>query len=133
MPFVTYYADSDDYYLLHESNGTIYKVDPTLFQDSGVPISVDVRTQLFDGGNSDRKHISKVEIIGDKSPSIVYFRYTDDDYQTYCGYRPIDMSSPRSQVKRAGSTRRRAFEIKHNDNSNFRAEALEIDVSKGDE
>ena len=133
MPFVTYYGDADDAYLLHESNGKIYQVDSTLFQDAGVPISVDIRTQLFDGGNSDRKHISKVEIIGDKSPSTVYFRYTDDDYQTYCGYRLVDMSSPRSQLKRCGSTRRRAFEIKHNDNTDFRVEALEIDTDKGEE
>ena len=131
MPFVTYYGDSDDAYLLHESTGVIYKVDPTLFQDAGVPISVGARTQLFDGGNTDRKHISKVEIIGDKSASTVYFRYTDDDYQTYCGYRPVSMSSVRSQLRRLGSTRRRAFELKHNDNTDFRAEAIEIEADKG--
>ena len=132
MPFSVYLGDVDDSYLLHESNGKIYEVNPTLFQDSGIPISVDIRTKLVDGGNSDRKHISKAEIIGDKSTSTVYFRYTDDDYQTYCGYRPIDMSSSRSQVKRVGSTRRRAFELKHLDNTDFRVEELEIDVDKGE-
>ena len=95
------------------------------------PIDVRIRTDKFDGGTTDRKHVSRQEIIGDKVSTIVYLRYTDDDYQTWCGYQPVYMNQPRSLLRRQGSTRRRAIEVKHIDNTPLRMEAIEIDVDVG--
>jgi hypothetical protein len=119
--------------LQHESNGQIHFANPDAYSDVSGPIDVLIRTGILDGETTDRKHISRMEVIGDKVSSNAYIRYTDDDYNTFCGYRPVALAQPRSIVRRGGSTRRRAFDIRHTDNVPLRLESLEIDIDVGEE
>jgi hypothetical protein len=54
-------------------------------------------------------------------------RWTDDDYVTYSKFRTIDLDLERSRARRLGNFSRRAFEVLHVKDANFRMEALEIE------
>lgn len=118
-------------YLQGESDGITYYIEPTYYDDNGSPINMMVRTVRVDGNDAKRKFNSKAEIIGDKIGATAYLRYTDDDYQSYCKYRPVDLSAKRSMITRLGHTRRRAYEIKITDNKPIRLGAIEIDMEQG--
>jgi hypothetical protein len=113
------------------TTGSIFAVDNNLYQDLGKPIRYSIRTSKFDAGNNKEKYFTKFELIGDKEDSTAYVRYTNDDYQTYSKYRPVDLSAQRSQLYRTGRGRRRAYDIVHYDNTPLRLEAMEITVSEG--
>ena len=119
--------------LQHETNGQIHFANPDAYNDVAGPIDLLIRTGILDGETTDRKHVSRMEVIGDKVSSNAYIRYTDDDYNTFCGYRPVALAQPRSMVRRGGSTRRRAFDIRHTDNVPLRLESLEVDIDVGEE
>ena len=133
FPMTTYLDDGVYDQVLHESSGIVYGTSSALYQDNGVPINVKIRTNLFDGGNTNKKHFSKIEVVGDKINSTAYLRYSSDDYQSFCGYRPVYLLQGRSMLRRCGSSRRRAFELKHADNTPFRVESLELDIDTGSE
>jgi hypothetical protein len=133
FPYTAYLNDLVTDLLLHEASGLVFKADPTIYQDNLVPIQVHVRTQLWDGGTTDRKYLSKIELVGDKVASTAQLRYTDNDYQTYSSFQPIYLGDEHTMLAQVGSTRRRAFDLLHVDNTPFRAEGLEIegDMGKG--
>lgn len=114
-----------------ESTGNTYSMDPAVFNDFGNPIDAKVRTANWDGGDNKHKFCSSTQVIGDKVSSTAYIRYTNDDYQTFSAYRPVNLSWGRSIVARCGTFRRRAWEIRHTDSTAFRVEALEHEIDKG--
>jgi len=97
----------------HESDGTLCELTETAFQDVGNPINFMVRTGKVDGGNTDIKAFPSAEVIGNKVSGTAYIRWSDDDYTTNSVYRPVDLNSDRSIVRRLGSGRRRSFELKY--------------------
>jgi hypothetical protein len=109
----------------------VYLLDNGTYEDNGAPIDVLIRTFKFDAGDNKKKFTSRLEIIGDKVDSTAYVRYTNDDYQTYSQYRPVDLDSQRSQLTRLGQTRRRAYEVRHHDNVPLRLESLELTLTEG--
>lgn len=113
------------------TTGFVYLLDSNVYADNLNPIEVLIRTFKFDAGNNKKKFTSQLEIIGDKVDSTAYVRYTNDDYQTYSKYRPVDLSQQRSLLNRLGQTRRRAYEIRHHENAPLRLEALEVSLSEG--
>lgn len=126
------YTSGSGFDLVQDSTtGSIYAVDSTTYQDNGSPIKFKIRTPKFDGGANKNKLFSRVEIIGDKADSTTYIRYSNDDYQTWSSYRPIDMSAQRSKLDRLGRGRRRAFDMINYDNKPIRVESLEITVDEG--
>jgi hypothetical protein len=70
--------------------------------------------------------MGSAEVIGDKIDSVLSLRYTDDDYQTYSTFRPVQLGVERSRVRRLGDYSRRSFELLHLKNYLFRVEALEV-------
>ena len=117
--------------VLHETNGIVYSLEASTFQDQGVPINLHIRMAPWDGGNTDHKMVSRLKVIGDLVAASSYIRYSDNDSSTYSQYRPIDMSNEGSQLSRLGSTRRRVYEIRHTANTGWRSEALEQDMKQG--
>ena len=114
-------------YLLDKTNGNIYLLDNEVSSDRvGVLIPVfgdsatedtsfidfTIRTGRFDAGNSMKKFISRVEMVGDNINLPILVRYSDDDYTTWSPYRQIDLSLGRNRLSRQGSMRRRAYEIR---------------------
>ena len=126
------YTSGNNLDLVQDSTtGFVFILDNGTYQDNGNPIEVLIRTFKFDAGNNNKKFTSQLEIIGDKVASNAYIRYTNDDYQTYSKFRPINLGAQRSLLNRLGQTRRRAYEIRHHDNTPLRLESLEISVTEG--
>jgi hypothetical protein len=126
------YTSGAGFDLVQDSTtGSIYAVDSNTYQDNGVPIKFRVRTTKFDGGGNKTKHFSMAEIIGDKVNATMYLRYSNDDYQTWSSYRPVDLSLQRSRLNRLGRGRRRAFDMINYDNQPIRVESLELTLDEG--
>jgi hypothetical protein len=132
-PFaVASYTSGNNLDIIQDSTtGFVYLLDNGTYEDNGAPIDVLIRTFKFDAGDNKKKFTSRLEIIGDKVDSTAYVRYTNDDYQTYSQYRPVDLDSQRSQLTRLGQTRRRAYEVRHHDNVPLRLESLELTLTEG--
>jgi hypothetical protein len=114
--------------VLDVDEGHVYEFDSTVYTDNGSPIDVLARTMIHDWETTDRKALSRLELIGDKVGTMMYARYSDDDYTTFSKYRPVSMIAPRSQLFRLGSFRRRSFDFRHTDNTPLRIEVAEIDL-----
>lgn len=114
--------------LQHESNGYIYQILPTVYQDSGSPINTLVRTLKFDGGTTQPKREGRCEVIGNKISDIAMIRHSDDDYQTNSAYRILDLSAERSQIWRQGRFRRRSYELRFIGNNQMQLSNLELDL-----
>lgn len=119
------------------TSGALYTMTQTAYKDAIGAIAARIVTPKFDGKPSGNrvsattalKKMSSVEFVGDKLDSTVLIRWTDDDYVSYTKTRAIDMNLERSWVNRCGQFSRRAFEILHVENTAFRGEALEIEIS----
>lgn len=131
FPAVAYASFNNLDLVLHETNGVIYSLEPSTYQDQGVPINMHIRLAPWDGGNNEHKMISRLRAIGDRVASSSYIRYSDNDSSTYSAYRPLDMSNESAQLSRLGSTRRRVYEVRHTENTAFRVESLEQDAKQG--
>lgn len=119
------------------TSGALYTMTQTAYADAIGSIAARIHTPKFDGKQSGKgvapttqlKKMATVEIVGDKLDSTALIRWSDDDYVTYTKTRPIDLNLERSWVNRCGQFSRRSFEILHVQNTAFRVEALEIEIS----
>ena len=124
---LTHYAYANEENLaLHETSGTIYSMGESDVSDNGVPIDLLIRTSEFDNGSTDYKVMRKIEVIGNKVDSSALIRWTDDDYVSYSTFRVVDLDQPRSQIRRCGNFRRRAFEVRHTDAVEVQLTGLEV-------
>jgi hypothetical protein len=113
-------------YMQDATSGALYEFSQDDYADYVGSIAARVRTPKLDGGSAMYKTMGSAELIGDKIDSVALVRYTDDDYVTYSNFRPVDLSAPRSRIRRLGNYNRRSFEILHVKDALFRMEALEI-------
>lgn len=129
---ISYYAfiNNTDL-LLGQSNGIIYTVSEDFWQDNGLPIYVAARTPAGDFGTNNRKFFQRAEIIGDKVDAVAYIGYSDNDYQSFGLFRSVDLSVPRSQLRRCGAARRRAWEVVYIQQPPVRFYEMELDVDPG--
>lgn len=114
--------------LLHNSDGWIYSLSATEFQDEGTPIIMDIYTDKYDGSTVNRKFMHNLNVIGDGGSSYSV-RWSDDDYTTWNAFKTLNASRP--WFARCGSFRRRAFNIRHTANEDTRVEAIEFEVDVG--
>ncbi len=129
---MAYYAFINDVdLLLGESNGIIYTVGEDFWTDNGFPIYQAVRTAAIDFGSNKRKFYQRAELIADKGPGTAYIGYSDNDYQTFSLFRPVNLAANRSQLRRCGAARRRAWEIVYIEAYPHRWYELELDVEEG--
>lgn len=126
------YSNSSNLDLVQDSTtGTISALTVDTFQDNGNPIPFKIRTPGFDGGDNKFKLFSRLEIIGDKVDANLFLSYSNDDYQTWSEYRPINLNNNRSQLNRLGRARRRAFEMVSYEDAPIRLRELEMYIEKG--
>ena len=121
------------YYFQDETNGLLYSMSPTIYQDSGDSIYFRAVTPRIDNGSTKRKFYSRVETIGDTQSGNLSIRHSDDDYVTWSSYRVLDLSLDRPNAYQLGSSRRRAWEVFSSDNIPIRLQALEMDFHLGEE
>ena len=114
--------------LLHNTDGYVYILDPAIFQDNAVAILGDVYTSKYDGSTMNRKFMHNLTVVGDLG-STYSIRWSDDDYATWSTLNTL--SATRPWFARCGSFRRRAFNVQHSANEDFRIEAIEFEVDVG--
>lgn len=117
--------------VLHNTDGKIYKLDSTAFQDDAGAILCDIITSRIDLGTAQQKRQFRLELIADvQSSGTVTVDWSDDDYQNWSTSRSLDLTT-RPFTLAGGAFRRRVFRLKHTANAAYRVEALELDVSMG--
>lgn len=133
VPFaISGYTNGGGTDLVQDSTtGSLFAIEDGTYSDGGIPIRTYIRTPNITGGDNNFKFYGKVVIEGDIGSSTVYVRYSNDDYQTWSKYRPVDMSKPRAQIYRLGRARRKAFELINYDNLPLRLRNLEVTMTKG--
>lgn len=127
FPVIASTACGGRQWMQHPTSGALYEFDQDIYADEIGATAARVRTPKVDGGKAGFKTIGSTELIGDKIASYAMLRWTDDDYVTYSKFRTIDLDLERSRTRRLGNFSRRAFEVLHVKNANFRMEALEIE------
>lgn len=113
-------------YFLHESDGNLYQMSSSLYQDNGIPINLFTRSARVDGGDDDKKKVPTIRWIGDKVSDIGMLRYSDDDSTTFSAYRIFDLSLLKPEIRKMKAFRRRSYEFRHVGNNRIRGEALEL-------
>lgn len=126
----TYLSSNGEDLLQHDTNGKVYRMSSTVYQDDLLPIDVQFVTQQFEGGVSHYQRIGAAEVQGDKVASTAYLRYSDDDYQTWSPYQLIDLAAQRSQTVRQGAAFRRAYQLRHTDNVPLNLRVLALDMAQ---
>lgn len=130
-----YMADKSDgaAYLLHKSNGTIYRLDPDAYSDDTNPILCELVTNRYDMDTYNRKFMSSIKIVGDRylTPNSVNVSWTDNDYLNWSNKKNIDLTDDFPAFHRLGSFRRRAFKIEHALDRPLRVESLECVYTDG--
>lgn len=119
-------------YFIDESNGTIYTMDESKYDDDGAYINFMVRTQRHDGQNNENKRISRLDVIGDKVAGSALLRYSKDDYVTHSAYRKVDLNQQRSMLNRIGLARRASVDVRVTDSIPVRLERVDVTI-EGDE
>jgi len=120
-------------YLLHTSDGTLYKLDTEAYQDNTDPILVELVTNKYDMDTYNRKFQSSLKIIGDRysTTNTLTVKWSDDDYQTWSNAKTISLTDDFPAFHRLGSFRRRAFKFTHELNQPLRLEAIEVVYTEG--
>jgi hypothetical protein len=129
--FAFYLSNGTTDLLQHATTGSIYRLDPTIYQDASVNITCRVRTAPYDGQTALTKFFTALNLIGSQVYSTVAVRYSNDDYRTWSDYRDVDMNSERKQLRSIGSARRRAFDVMHTANTPLRLEAIDFELYLG--
>lgn len=128
FPF-KYYALHPSGYIIaqHDTDGSIYRIDPEVYTDNGASIFCEAWTNKFDMESNSRKFLSGLTFIGDNpgSTATLQFRWSDNDYQTWSGWKSVDLYL-RPFFARLGFFRRRAFNFKCSANVPLRLEAIEF-------
>ncbi len=120
-------------YLLHSSNGTVYKLDPSIYLDGSDSILVELVTNRYDMDTYHRKFMLSSKIVGDRyeTQNDLSLQWTDNDYQTWSNVKTISLTDDFPAFQRMGTFRRRAFKLTHSSNNPLRLEALECEFNEG--
>ena len=126
--FTSLYGKS---YCLNPYNGALSVFDNGTYQDEYQTINTRVVTPIIDGGSTLTKFFESLQVVGDRAATTVQIRHTDDDYNTWTNRRTVNMNDIRPVLWTLGSSRRKAFELLHTDNTGLRIEAIELNVVEG--
>jgi hypothetical protein len=127
FPIVASVRANGRQYMQDATSGALYELGANEYKDAIGAIAARIRTPKLDDETTNNKTMAKVELVGDKIESTALIRWSDDDYVTYSKFRPVDLNLPRSQIRRIGDYRRRAFEILHLKDALLRISALELE------
>jgi hypothetical protein len=114
--------------LLHNTDGYVYILDQGVYQDNATSILGDLYSNKYDGSTMNRKFMHNLTVVGDLG-STYKIRWSDDDYTTWSTLNTL--STTRPWFARCGVFRRRAFNIQHSANEDFRVEAIEFEADVG--
>ena len=98
---------------------------------TNTPIICKIRTPNKNYGQSGTKFVSNLTIFSDNVPSNLYYRHTNDDFNTYNQYRPVSLAKTRSKYFRLGAFDARAMEFVHCDFTTLRVFTYELNIDLG--
>ncbi len=121
-------------YLLHATNGCLYKMDPSVYQDDSVDILCELITNKYDMDTYHRKFMHSIKLVADRydTTNNVEFYWSDNDYQSWSNVKTLELTDDYPAFQRLGSFRRRAFKLTHSSNNPLRVESLECEYSEGE-
>lgn len=114
--------------------GEIYRIDTDYVNstDGGTPFPVDIYTPNMDFGVNRIKLLNKQYFNADQtSGSMLQVRCSDDDYQTWSNFRPVDLSKRRPYLSKCGSFYRRAYHYRHFAPTAFRIRSTDLEMDLG--
>lgn len=117
--------------LQHESNGKTYLMDSAYHTDDGSIITTDIYTPNFDGGTRRGKQLNIMKFVGDKTTgSVLQVRSNDYDYDAakWTNFRYVDLGFSDPILPSNGSFKRRAYHFRHQSNTRFRIQAVELQM-----
>ena len=131
------YIDSGgsiSYLVQHETNGDIYPLEFTSYEDAGNIIKVKLVTDKIDFQTNQRKFCRHLHLMSNRIENTtavnIGMRYTDDDYKTWRAAGDKDIRYIPTW-KALGSFNRRAFEFTFEENYPLRIENLEFGLGLG--
>jgi len=118
----------------HASNGWIYVLSPTIYQDDAVSFTVLARLSRIDFDTMKWKYCKRLDLIGDKQASTtnVSLQYSDDDYGTLSTARTLDMAQTQCFCTNLGRFQRRSWQISYAGTNPLRLEGIELRLRLGD-
>lgn len=135
FPFIAAtYNSSGQSILQHATNGKLYLVDNSYYDDAGDLITVDIYTPNFDGGTNRRKQLNVMKFIAYQVPgSVLQVRCNDNDYGAgkWTNFRNVDLSKKQPQLANCGSFVRRAYNFRHQKAVQFGMQAVELQLDIG--
>lgn len=112
---------------VHRQNGHIYTLYPLHYTDADGDFAVEIVTPNLDGKTRFNKVLSRLDVNGDQvEGSILQVRWSDDDYQTWSEYLNLDMGLDVPSERGLGSFTRRAFHLKHKQNTPLRLRSVDL-------
>jgi hypothetical protein len=119
----------------HPTNGWIYNISPTVYQDDSTSFTVTARTPRIDLDTMRRKFVARLDVVADVQTSSenVSVSYSDNDYASFSTARTFDLSRVRSFGQSWGNFRRRAWQLQYSGTQAYRCYGLEIDVTLEDQ
>ena len=118
-------------YVQDATNGRIYQLLPTTFQDSAANFTVTIQTDNYDFGTPFNKFQEGLWIIGDNTTGNLNVSESDDDYVTFNAARTIDLSKTRKFLGQGGSFFQRAYRMTYADNYALRMQKMSLKLKVG--
>lgn len=116
----------------HESNGKTYYLSANYVNDDGTVFPVDLITPDADFGSRVTKQVWRMDFIGDQTPgSTLQVRRSDDDYQSWSTFRPVNLGLKEPFITNEGSFKKRAYHFRHKCNTRFRLKAVDMRLNLG--
>lgn len=133
LPVINFAAHSGGLIAQHETNGKIYNLSPTIYQDDSTNFEVSATTSRMDLDTLNRKFVKSLELIGDiqATTTPVSVQYSDDDWNTFSTARTFDMVDARPMGVGFGNFRRRAWKVSYSGNNPLRLEAFQLKFRLG--
>jgi hypothetical protein len=117
---------SQESLLQDESDGHIYTLEHSAYNDEGQLFTVDIYTPNYDAKTKKGKTVNKLYPIADQTAgSVLQVRYSDDDYETWSNFIEVDLSQEAPYIPDMGTFKRRAHHLRHHCNTAFRIKYLE--------
>jgi len=120
--------------LQHDSNGKIYYMQPTLFDDDGEAFDLDVYPPQFDANMRTSKFVARMYVIADQEPDSTLLVRSSESDQTdgsWSNWREFDLSKGKPDLYDCGSFTKRFYHFRHSDATACRLTAVEMDILPG--
>lgn len=101
-------------------DGSVFKMDPTLYTDVTGPLKATSVTPIYDYGTINWKRVASAFFLGDIINTSITVSVSDDDYTTWQNPKVISLNTVKKMIQRGGRFRRRAYTMVHEDNTPLR-------------